>query len=153
MTPQNPYEQMPYPPSQPYQPPPMMSGGGQPPGPLGLQPNVAGLLAYAPCCIGLIMSIIFIAVEKSNRFVKFHAWQGLFFHAIVAVILVTIGILSSIFSIVLGPIGAFLSLFLALFSLIIFLASLGASAFMMFKAHGNEMTKLPLLGNLAEKQL
>jgi uncharacterized membrane protein len=148
MTPQNPYEQMPYPPSQPYQPPPMMPGGGQPPGPLGLQPNVAGLLAYAPCCIGLIMSIIFIVVEKSNRFVKFHAWQGLFFHLIVAVI----GILNSILGTVLGQISGVLSLLSTLFGLVIFLASLGASIFLMVKAYGNEMTKLPLLGDLAEKQ-
>jgi uncharacterized membrane protein len=148
MTPQNPYGQMPYPPSQPYQPPPMMSGGGQPPGPLGLQPNVAGLLAYAPCCIGLIMSIIFIVVEKSNRFVKFHAWQGLFFHLIVAVI----GILNSILGTVLGQISGVLSLLSTLFGLVIFLASLGASIFLMVKAYGNETTKLPLLGDLAEKQ-
>ncbi len=148
MTPQNPYEQMPYPPSQPYQPPPMMPGGGQPPGPLGLQPNVAGLLAYAPCCIGLVMSIIFIVVEKSNRFVKFHAWQGLFFHLIVA----AIGILNSILGTVLGQISGVLSLLSTLFGLVIFLASLGASIFLMVKAYGNEMTKLPLLGDLAEKQ-
>ncbi|QUV84948.1 DUF4870 domain-containing protein [Chloracidobacterium aggregatum] len=148
MTPQNPYGQMPYPPSQPYQPSPMMPGGGQPPGPLGLQPNVAGLLAYAPCCIGLIMSIIFIVVEKSNRFVKFHAWQGLFFHLIVVVI----EILNSILGRVLGQISGVLSLLSTLFGLVIFLASLGASIFLMVKAYGNEMTKLPLLGDLAEKQ-
>ncbi|WP_246604658.1 DUF4870 domain-containing protein [Chloracidobacterium aggregatum] len=148
MTPQNPYEQMPYPPSQPYQPPPMMPGGGQPPGPLGLQPNVAGLLAYVPCCIGLIMSVIFIVVEKSNRFVKFHAWQGLFFHLIVA----AIGILNSILGTVLGQISGALSLLSTLFGLVIFLASLGASIFLMVKAYGNETTKLPLLGDLAEKQ-
>ncbi|AEP11727.1 putative membrane protein [Chloracidobacterium thermophilum B] len=126
----------------------MMPGGGQPPGPLGLQPNVAGLLAYAPCCIGLILSIIFIAVEKSNRFVKFHAWQGLFFHLIVAVI----GILNSILGTVLVQISGVLSLLSTLFGLVIFLASLGASIFLMVKAYGNEMTKLPLLGDLAEKQ-
>jgi len=148
MTPQNPYGQMPYPPSQPYQPSPMMPGGGQPPGPLGLQPNVAGLLAYAPCCIGLILSIIFIAVEKSNRFVKFHAWQGLFFHLIVAVI----GILNSILGTVLGQISGVLLLLSTLFGLVIFPASLGASIFLMVKAYGNETTKLPLLGDLAEKQ-
>ncbi len=150
MTPQNPYEQMPYPPSQPYQPPSGMPGGGQPPGPLGLQPNVAGLLAYLPlCCIALIMPIIFIVVEKSNRFVRFHAWQGLFFHLIVAVI----GILNSILGMVLGQISSVLSLLSALFGLVIFLAYLGACAFLMFKAYSNEMTRLPLLGDLAEKQL
>ncbi|QUW01013.1 DUF4870 domain-containing protein [Chloracidobacterium sp. MS 40/45] len=125
-----------------------MPGGGQPPGPLGLQPNVAGLLAYVPCCIGLIMSVIFIVVEKSNRFVKFHAWQGLFFHLIVA----AIGILNSILGTVLGQISGALSLLSTLFGLVIFLASLGASIFLMVKAYGNETTKLPLLGDLAEKQ-
>ncbi|MGQ9896402.1 MAG: DUF4870 domain-containing protein [Acidobacteriota bacterium] len=145
MTPPNPYEQMPYPPSQPYQPPP----GGQSPGPLGLQPNVAGLLAYAPCCIGLIMSVIFIIVEKSHRFVKFHAWQGLFLHLAIY----TIGILNSILGAVLNQISGVLYLLSNLFIFIIFLASFGILIFMMIKAYSNQMTKLPLLGDLAEKQL
>lgn len=71
-----------------------------------------------------------------------------FFHLIVVVI----EILNSILGRVLGQISGVLSLLSTLFGLVIFLASLGASIFLMVKAYGNEMTKLPLLGDLAEKQ-
>lgn len=146
MTPNNPYQQTPYPPSNPYQ--SMPPSGGPQPGPLGLQPNVAGMLAYAPCCIGLIMSIVCLAVEKTNRFVKFHAWQGLFFHLLLAVI----GTLNSILGAILGQLNSLLSLLSTLFGLVIFLVGLGLSIFLMIKAYGNETPKLPVIGDFADKQ-
>ncbi|MFQ3580679.1 DUF4870 domain-containing protein [Chloracidobacterium validum] len=146
MTPQNPYQQPPYPPSNPYQSVP--PGGGNQPGPLGLQPNVASMLAYAPCCVGLIMSIVFVITEKTNRFVKFHSWQGLFFH----LSLLAIGILNSLFGTLLGQISGLLSLASYLLGLVIALAGLGLSIFLMLKAYGNETLKLPLIGDAAEKQ-
>ena len=44
---------------------------------LGVAPNVGGLLCYAPCCIGLIFSIVAVIVEKQSRFLRFHAFQSL----------------------------------------------------------------------------
>jgi uncharacterized membrane protein len=44
----------------------------------GLQPNVAGLIAYLPFWIGLVASIYFLATEKENHFVRFHSMQSLF---------------------------------------------------------------------------
>ncbi|OYT70327.1 MAG: hypothetical protein CFK52_11325 [Chloracidobacterium sp. CP2_5A] len=95
------------------------------------------------------MSIILVITEKTNRFVKFHAWQGLFFHLALA----AIGILNSLLGIVLGNISSLLSLVSTLFGLAIFLGGLGLSVFLMVKAYGNETLKLPLLGDIAEKQL
>ncbi len=146
MTPQNPYQQTPYPPPNPYQSAP--PGGGNQPGPLGLQPNVASMLAYAPCCVGLVMSIILVVTEKTNRFVKFHAWQGLFFH----LALTAISIINSVLGTILSSVSNLLSLISTILGLAIFLVSLGLSFFLMVKAYGNETFKLPLLGDIAEKQ-
>ncbi len=53
---------------------------------LGVAPNLGGLLAYAPCCIGLIFSIVVAAAEKQSRFLRFHAFQSLLVHAALFVI-------------------------------------------------------------------
>jgi uncharacterized membrane protein len=49
---------------------------------LGLDSNVAAGLAYLPfCLIGLIMSIIIIATDKTNKFARFAAFQSILLHA------------------------------------------------------------------------
>src|SRR5918992_897204 len=40
----------------------------------GLAPNVAGALAYV---LGIITGVIFLVIEKENRFVRFHAAQSI----------------------------------------------------------------------------
>ena len=67
----------------------------------GLQPNVAGLLCYVATWV---TGIIFLLIEKENRFVRFHAMQSIitfvgFF--IVAIILNFIPIIGTIISILL----------------------------------------------------
>lgn len=45
---------------------------------LGLEPNVAAGLAYLPiCAVNLIMSIIIIVTDKSNKLARFSAFQSL----------------------------------------------------------------------------
>lgn len=45
---------------------------------LGLDPNVASGLAYLPVCgINLIMSIIIIVTDKTNKLARFSAFQSL----------------------------------------------------------------------------
>ena len=45
---------------------------------LGLDPNVAAGLAYLPIClVNLIVSIIIVATDKTNRFARFAAFQSL----------------------------------------------------------------------------
>ena len=114
---------------------------------LGVAPNLGGLLAYAPCCIGLIFSIVVAVAEKQSRFMRFHAFQSLLLQAAAFVIFIPISIGSQIlghFFWVLGLLGtAFMGLAgLALFGLVIFL---------MMKAYNMEEIKLPVIGDMASK--
>ncbi len=65
---------------------------------LGMAPNVAGLLCYVPCCIGLIFSVVAAIVEKQSRFVRFHAFQSLLLNGAAIVVGVVLQILTGIFT-------------------------------------------------------
>ena len=113
---------------------------------LGVAPNVGGLLCYLPiCCIGLIFSIVVAIVEKENRFLRFHAFQGLLLQAVLYVAWIggwmTAGILGS-FHYILGLAGWS---FMALLGL----AGLGLSILMMVKAYNHEEYELPVIGGMA----
>src|SRR4051812_39274138 len=79
-------------------PPPYQSYGAPPQdtgkGPLGLEPSVFAMLCYAPCCIGLIISIIGVAMEKNNRFIRFHSFQGLFLNIGIFAIGIVLGVVT-----------------------------------------------------------
>jgi uncharacterized membrane protein len=132
-------------------PPPLPPSGPRSTGStnLGVAPNVGGLLCYAPCCIGLIFSIVAVIVEKQSRFLRFHAFQGLFFHAalIVVVIAVQVGLtLISFVSAGLAFIGSMLWLLVAL-------GILALEILLMVKAYNNEEYELPTIGQLARKYM
>ena len=92
--------------------------------------NIRGALCYI---LGFISGIFFLLTEKENKFVRFHAMQS---------IIVFLGItLFMMFPIV----GWALSVFIAPLSLILWL-------FLMYKAYHGEKFKLPVIGDLAEKQ-
>src|SRR3989442_12534507 len=62
---------------------------------IGLDSNLGAALCYWAnfiCCIGLVLAIIFLATEKENRFVKFHAVQSLFLIATQIAVGIVIGI-------------------------------------------------------------
>ncbi len=61
----------------------------------GLQRNVAGMLCYI---LGLITGIIFLVIDPYNKdkFVRFHAFQAIFFHVGMIAIGLVLGILDSI---------------------------------------------------------
>jgi len=103
--------------------------------------NVAGMLAY----ITIIPAIIFLVVEPYNksRFIRFHSFQCLFFAA--ALFILHVGL--SIFTFV--PFMALITLPLHL------LVSLGGFIIwivLLLKANQGQMYKLPVIGDLAEKQ-
>ncbi|HHY20514.1 MAG TPA: hypothetical protein GX525_01235 [Bacilli bacterium] len=101
----------------------------------GLDENIAGLLCYLAW---FITGIIFIFLEKENRFVRFHAIQSI----ITSVVLFVINIvLTSI-----PVIGWMIGLITAPVILVLWLL-------MMWKAYQGEWFKLPIVGNIAEKQL
>jgi uncharacterized membrane protein len=106
--------------------------------------NVAAALSYIP-----IIAIVFLIIEpyKRDRFVRFHSFQSLFFTVSVIVVSIILGmILSGAFFI-----GGMWSLVLGLywiFRLAVFVGWL----FLVFKAYNNESFKLPVIGDIADKQ-
>ena len=101
----------------------------------GLQANIAGLLCYV---LGWITGIIFLLIEKDNKFVRFHAWQSIFVfgaYTIIALIFGWIPFIGWVITWILGIIAFILWVFL------------------MYKAYQNEQYQLPWAGNMAAKQV
>jgi len=116
---------------------------------LGLEPNLAGLLCYLPCCaVGLIFSIVAVIVEKQNRFLRFHAFQSLLLHAVSLVLfggLWFVGLLLAFTHL------GFLSFLLLGLEVILGLGMLVVIILCMIKAYGNEQYELPMIGDMANK--
>jgi uncharacterized membrane protein len=115
---------------------------------LGLEPNIAGLLCYVPCCIGLVFSVVAAIVEKQSRFVRFHAFQSLLLHGVFIVLWIAItGV-----QIGLGIVGlGFVSLLVQLLSWVVGIGLLALTIVMMIKANGGEEFELPVIGPLARQ--
>ena len=106
----------------------------------GMTDNVAGMLAYL-----FITAIIFLVMEPYNksRFVRFHSFQCLFCAVGLCILWVGFAILGMI------PI---LNLMIIP---IMFVAMVGWFVIwivLMFKAYQGQMFKLPIIGDMAEKQ-
>jgi uncharacterized membrane protein len=115
---------------------------------LGLEPNVAGLLCYVPCCIGLVFSVVAAIVEKQSRFVRFHAFQSLLVHA--AAIVLGIGLNVAQVALGFAGLGA-VGLLLSLLAMVVGVAFLGLTIFLMIKANAGEELELPVVGALARQ--
>lgn len=111
----------------------------------GMSNNVAGLLCYV---FGWITGLIFLLIEpyKNDKFVRFHAFQSIFFN--VSLIAVYIGFA------ILGVLLALMHLGLLMLPLymILGIGIFGTWVFLMVKAYSNQTFKLPIIGNLAAKQ-
>jgi uncharacterized membrane protein len=107
----------------------------------GMADNVAGLLAY----ITIIPAIIFLVMEpyNKNRFIRFHSFQMLFFSAALIVIHVGLSIL--------GMLPGLIFLTLPL-HMVVWLGSFVVWIILLIKAYQGQMFKLPVIGDLAEKQ-
>ncbi|MDX2033721.1 MAG: zinc-ribbon domain-containing protein [Blastocatellia bacterium] len=115
----------------PYQPPPPPASGD-------LRPNVAGMLCYP---LSVMTGLLFLILTPYNRdrFVKFHAYQAIFFFAALLVLNVALRVLLP------WPLEGVMLGFLRL-------AALGGTAYSMYKAWQGEKFKLPLIGDMAEQQ-
>jgi uncharacterized membrane protein len=108
----------------------------------GLQPQFAGALAYLA---GPFSGLIILLAERSNRFVRFHAWQAII--GLGGLGFITVALLLS----------AFLGLFFSptVFRTLYLMAGISAAAWLvawaicLVKAFGGSAWKLPLAGNLA----
>jgi len=102
---------------------------------MGLDENIAGALTYL---LGWVTGIVFIVMEKENRFVRFHAWQSIIVTGALTILFIILGVIPVI--------GWILSIILAPLTFILWL-------WLMYKAYQGEMYKLPWAGDFAEKQL
>jgi uncharacterized membrane protein len=115
---------------------------------LGLEPKIAGLLCYVPCCIGLIFSVVAAIVEKQSRFVRFHAFQSLLLHGVFVVLWIAI----TVVQVALGFVGlGAVSLLIQMLSWVVGLALLALAIFMMIKANAGEELELPVVGPMARQ--
>ena len=122
------------------------AGGGAAPAPTqtgagGLADNLAGLLAY----VTIIPAIIFLVIEpyNRNRFVRFHSFQSIFFYVAWTAFWVALTFVGAIP--LMGWATLLLSPLLGLCGLILWIL-------MAVKAYGGQMWKLPVIGDIAEKQ-
>lgn len=99
----------------------------------GIKPNIAALLSYL---LGFVTGLIFLLIEKSNKFVRFHAMQSIIVFGAIFVAQWVIALIP-----VVGPIVSGL----------LSLAGVALWIVLMVKAFQGEMFKLPWAGDLAEK--
>ncbi len=101
---------------------------------LGINENIEGLLCYI---LGFITGILFLLLEKENKFVRFHAMQSIVLSIVIIVFNFVVGLIPvvNMLMLILWPVELLLVLFL------------------MYKAYLGEKYKLPTIGDFAEKQL
>jgi uncharacterized membrane protein len=118
-------------------------------GSAAMSSNVAGLLTYI---LGFITGIIFLVIEpyKNDKFVRFHAFQSIFLSAVWIGFRIVWGTI--VMGMIWSPFSALWAL-LGLISMLISLAFLACVLFLMYKAYNNERFKLPIIGDLAAKQV
>jgi uncharacterized membrane protein len=102
---------------------------------LGLDENIEGLLCYV---LGFITGIVFLVIEKENKFVRFHAMQSLATFLPLWVVSIVIGWIPFLGLIILPLIG--------ILGLILWLL-------LMYKAFKGERFKLPVIGDFVEQQI
>lgn len=101
----------------------------------GMNQNVAGLLCYLA---GWITGLIFFLIEKENRFVRFHAIQSIITFGSLTVIFMILGFIPFV--------GWMLMPVLAILQLILWIV-------LMVKAYQGQLFKLPMIGDMAEKNI
>jgi uncharacterized membrane protein len=109
-----------------------------PAGAMGISENVAGALCYL---VGFITGIIFLVIApyNQNRFVRFHAFQSIFTHVGLIILSILLTIVTHGFSLVLFP--------------LISLATLVLWIYLMVMAYQGKTVRLPVVGDLAAKQV
>ena len=102
--------------------------------------NVAAALCYL---FGFITGIIFLVIApyNQNKTIRFHAFQSIF----LTVAVIAIEVAWSSVSVITHGLGFLLYPLLLLFFFALWL-------YMMYSAYNNKKVKLPIIGDLAEKQ-
>jgi uncharacterized membrane protein len=101
----------------------------------GLEENVAGLLCYV---LGWITGLVFILIEKENKTVRFHAMQSIVVFGAITIVSIVLSWIPIV--------GTIISILLSILALVLWIL-------LMIKAYQGELYKIPVAGNIAEKQL
>lgn len=124
-----------------------------PPAPMnagtGLQPNVAAGLASIFTLIG---GIVFLVLEKRDKFVRFYAMQSVFLGGAMVAASVVTQIVAIVFS-HLPIIGWLIALLFGLLFWLLWLGWFVVYVITIIKAFSNQEWEIPFLGPLARKQL
>ncbi len=114
----------------------------------GIQSNIAGVLTYI---LGIVSAVIFLVLDqyKNDRFVRFHAFQSLFFGLAWIAFWIAWTFAWGMLTLAAG--GMLFWLALPIRMLIGFGGFL-YWLFLMYKAYNNEMYRIPFIGDLAAKQ-
>jgi uncharacterized membrane protein len=107
----------------------------------GLTDNVAGMLAY----VTFIPAIIFLVTPPYNqsRFIRFHSFQSIFLFVAVVAIQIMLSVLTVV---------PFLIFVTAPLHMLVALGALILWIIVLLKANQGQMYKLPVIGDLSEKQ-
>jgi uncharacterized membrane protein len=97
--------------------------------------------------LGLFTGILFLVLApyNQNRFVRFHAFQAIFAHVAFIAIWIAEAVIGATLPYTLGVVWS-------LVNLLIFLACIGIWVLLIIKAYQGHRFKLPVVGDLAEKQ-
>ncbi len=138
-------------PYEPPVPPPTNAPGGKTS--VGMDANLASMLCYLTmlCCgLGIIISLVFFIIEKTNRLLRFHAMQALLFGGVWIVVGIAFKILTTVVDIAVGDTVGFMAfwglLLVRVFVALVLLVFLILAA---IKAYSGQYYKLPVIGNIA----
>jgi len=122
---------------------------------LGLDANVVAGLCYVGnlvCALGLILSIVTIVTDKTNKLARFHAFQSIFL-SVIGFVLAFIYWIVAVIGIILDRSLGFpiFSLLLTLVVLLIALVLFIGIVFAAIKAFQGQIFKLPVVGKFADQ--
>ena len=110
----------------------------------GLASNVAGALCYI---LGIITGVLFLLIEKNDKFVRFHAAQSITVSIVMIAASIVLSILSGVLAFV-PVLGWLLGLLLAL---VVGFGSFILWILLMWKAYKGQEWEVPIAGPLARK--
>ena len=100
---------------------------------LGMDEKLGALLTYV---LGFVTGIVFLIIEKKNKFVRFHAMQSTIFFGGLFVVQLILGVIPII--------GWLLNLAISIYEFIMWIVC-------MIKAYNGEKYELPIAGKMAKK--
>jgi uncharacterized membrane protein len=141
--------------SSPYTPPPTPPPSDAPGGAtsIGIDANLASMICYLTmfCCgLGIIISLVFFLIEKTNRLLRFHAMQALLFGCVFVVIGIAFKILQVLVNVAIGDmVGLIGSLGLWVVQILVALILAIPLIIAAIKSYQGQYYKLPIIGNIA----